>query len=119
MTEKMSEPKGLGNDLLIEYAHYARDDREGRASWSVKPRVDPGYHGDPPDSWYVVNRIVAQHKAENKDFWNVVSRWYLGEKPVWLIQREINKPDWWIYSTLTWATNLVEREYLDITRNVA
>lgn len=112
------EPEGLGDELLKEWAPWARDDNEGEGhSWSVKPRVDPGYHGDPPDRFFVVNRIVAEHKRQQAVFWNVVSRWWLGEKPVWLICRELGKDDWWVRQKACWAAGIVEREFRDYTES--
>jgi hypothetical protein len=113
---ELMAPEGLGDELLREWAPWARDDNEGEGhSWSVKPRIDPGFHGTPPDRFFVVNRIVASHKREQAHFWAVVSRWYLGEKPVWLICRELDRPDWWVLQKACWCAELVSREYRDYT----
>lgn len=109
------EPKGLGHDLLEAWAPFARDDGEGRESWNVKPRIGKGYWGDPPDEYWIVEKIVAPHRASNNDFWRLVSRRYLGEKDYWLIAKDLDKPEWWVRSILCWATELVRREYLDRT----
>lgn len=112
------QPEGFGHELLLEWAPWARDDNaEGGHSWSVKPRVDPGYHGDPPERFFVVNRIVAEHKREQAHFWAVVSRWYLGEQPLWLICRELDRGDWWVLQKVCWAAELVGREYRDYTES--
>src|SRR5690606_38702134 len=81
MVAELLYPSGLGHDLLCEWALFARDDREeGAASWSVKPRVDRGWHGDPPDRWYVVNRIVSRLLKDHPDYRQVVKPVYLGER---------------------------------------
>lgn len=116
--DRLMEPDGMGHELLLEWAPWARDDNEGENhSWSVKPRVDPGYHGDPPERFFIVNRIVAEHKREQAHFWAVVSRWYLGEQPVWLICRELDRPEWWVMQKACWASDLVGREFRDYTEH--
>lgn len=117
---EIPEPSGLGHELLTEWGIYAENDRDGRESWSVKPRVDPGYHGDPPDRWYVVNRIVSQRaridgRKGYTDFYRLVSRFYLGSKSYSMIQKDLNKPEWWVKSMLVWACETTKREFVDVT----
>lgn len=115
MTEQL-EPSGLGHDLLREWAPWARDDNEGRASWSVKPRVDPAYWGDPPERWYIVNRIVSKLLASNSDFRRVVKRYYLGGYEPWEIARKLGWSEVRVRTVLCVCCGLVEREYRDWTR---
>jgi hypothetical protein len=114
--ERQLEPNGLGHELLLEWAPWARDDREGGGhSWSVKPRVDPGYHGDPPKNFYIVEKIVAPHQRDKTDYWRAVSRWYLGEaSPDW-IARQLGWSELRVRSNVIVFCALVEREWRDYT----
>jgi hypothetical protein len=109
-------PEGIGDELLREWAPWARDDREGeRASWSVKPRVDPGYHGDPPNNFFIVDKIVAPHRRDKSSYWKAVSAYYLGERPPWEIASLLGSS--WderrvMYNIIAFAA-LVEREWRD------
>jgi hypothetical protein len=112
------ELHGMGHELLIEWAPWARDDNDGqRASWSVKPRVDPGYHGDPPDNFFVVDKIVAPHRRDKSSYWKAVSAYYLGERPPWEIASTLG-PSWderrVLYNLIAFGA-LVEREWRDYT----
>lgn len=110
--------EGLGHELLIEWAPWARDDKDGeRASWSVKPRVDPGYHGDPPDNFFVVDKIVAPHRRDKSLYWRTVSAYYLGERAPWEIATLLG-PGWserGVLSNIIAFGALVEREWRDYT----
>ena len=110
------EPSGLGNDLLVEWAPWARDDAEDRHSWSVKPRVDHGYHGDPPDNFWITDKIVAPHRRDKSVYWLIVSRWYLGEKSYAQITLDLGRhwPEKRIRLNLVSFCELVQREFLDI-----
>ncbi len=116
------EPSGLGHDLLVEWSPWARDDSEGRHSWHVKPRVDHGYHGDPPENYWLVDKIVAPHRRDRSVYWLVVSRWYLGEKSYAQIALDLGPhwPEKRIRLNLVCFCELVAREFLDMRarRNV-
>jgi hypothetical protein len=110
------EPEGLGHELLIEWAPWARDDKDGeRASWALKPRVDPGYHGDPPKNFFIVEKIVAPHRVQKDDYWRAVSAVYLGEKPEWSICREFGWSRLRLKTNIIVFCGLVEREWRDYT----
>lgn len=115
MVAELLYPSGLGHDLLCEWALFARDDREeGAASWSVKPRVDRGWHGDPPDRWYDVNRIISRLLKDHPDYRKVVKPFYLGERAPWEIARQIGRSEQGVLVTLCHVVALVEREYRDM-----
>lgn len=110
------EPSGLGHELLVEWAPWARDDRDGeKASWSVKPRVDPGYHGDPPDNFWIVDKIVAPQRRDRTTHWKVVSAYYLGEQPPWAIGQALNWSEHRVLVNINHFAALVEREWRDYT----
>jgi len=107
------EPDGLGHELLIAWAPWARDDRDESHSWSVQPRLDPGYHGDPPAEFFVVDKIVAPHRRDKTNYWHVVGRYYLGEsEPRW-IAKELDWSVSRVLMNLCAFSALVEREYRD------
>lgn len=112
---ELLEPSGLGHDLLSEWATFSRDDGDGRASWSVKPRVDHAYHGDPPDRWYVVNRIVSRLLIRESVFRSVVKRYYLAELRPWEIAEITGRSERDVLTILLHVAGLVEREYRDLT----
>jgi hypothetical protein len=110
------EPSGLGHDLLTEWAPWANDDREDRHSWSVKPRIDRGYHGTPPDNYWVTDKILAPHRVDKDIYWRLVARWYLDGKTYDQITRDLG-PSWpekRIALSLVQICAKVEREFLDI-----
>ena len=108
-------PEGLGHDLLLEWAPWMREDRDGKASWSVKQRLDPSYHGDPPDRVMLVDKIVARHRLENPSYWRVTAAYYLGEKAPWQIAKDMRWPESRVLTNLLSFCGLVEREYRDLT----
>jgi hypothetical protein len=112
------QPEGLGHELLVEWAPWARDDKDGeRASWAVKPRVDPGYHGDPPTNFFIVDKIVAPHRRDKSTHWRTVSAYYLGERPPWEIASLLG-PRWderSVMANIMQFGALVEREWRDYT----
>ena len=117
---ELLEPSGLGHDLLTEWAAWARDDRDGRSSWSVKPRIAHGYHGDPPDRWFVVNRIVSRLLHGEKAFREVVKPYYLGGPTansngysIAEIARMVKRSEQGVLVTLLHVCGIVEREYRD------
>lgn len=111
---EMDEPRGLGHDLLIEWAPWARDDGDGeRHSWAVKPRVAKGYHGDPPDNYWIVDKIVAPHRRDRSSYWKVVSAYYLGERPTWEIATQLEWSERRVLFNLAAFCGLVEREFGD------
>lgn len=111
------QPSGLGHELLLEWAPWSRDDNEGSASWSAKPRVDRGYHGDPPDRWYIVNRIVSMLLHGEPEYRQVVKPYYLGERAAWEIARSVGRTEVGVLTTLCHVCWLVAREYVDYTEN--
>lgn len=106
-------PHGFGHELLTEWAPFARDDNEGRASWGSEERTSPGHHGTPPDRWYVVNRIVSRLLAAEREYKDVVKPYYLGERPAWEIARSLGRTEIGVLATLWHVCSLVEREYSD------
>lgn len=112
------EPEGLGHELLLEWAPWARDDNEGGGhSWSVKPRVDPGYHGDPPDNFWVVDKIIAPHRRDRSSYWKIVGGVYLGERACWEIADLLGWSETRVRMNLLAFCALVEREYRDYTES--
>lgn len=110
------EPSGLGHELLLQWAPWARDDNEGaRHSWSVKPRVDIGYHGDPPENFWIVDKIVAPHRRDRSSYWKVVSAVYLGERAVWEAADLLGWSERRARMNLLAFCGLVEREWRDYT----
>jgi hypothetical protein len=109
------DPSGLGHDLLVDWAPWARDDSDERHSWAVKPRIDHGHHGTPPDEFWVVDKIVAPHRRDETSYWKAVSRYYLGERSYEEIARDIGR-DWSVNRVrinLVAFCALVEREFGD------
>ena len=107
-------PSGLGHELLLEWAPWARDDGDGRASWNVKPRVDHAYWGDPPDNYWIVDKIVAPHRRDRNDYWNVVARFYLAEHEPWEIARMLGWSELRVRTVLCVFCGVVEREFNDV-----
>ncbi len=108
------EPEGLGHDLMTEWGKMMRDDGEGRASWSVKPRLDPEYHGDPPNRIRLVDKIVARHRVDNQNYWSVVSRYYLSDLAFWQIAKGMKWSELQVRTTACVFCGVVEREYRDL-----
>ena len=108
------EPDGLGHNLLTEWGLYMRDPGEGRHSWAVKPRLDPGYHGDPPDRVRLVDKIIARHKLSHHSDWSVISRFYLSDLAMWQIARGLRWSESRVNTVILTVCGMVEREYLDI-----
>lgn len=107
-------PQGLGHELLLEWAPWARDDSDGeRHSWALKPRVDPGYHGDPPPNFWVVDKIVAPHRRDKSPYWLVCGAFYLGERAEWEIAKTLGWSEQRVLMNLAAFCCLIEREYLD------
>lgn len=117
MVETDLEPHGLGHELLLEWAPWARDDNEGeRKSWAVRPRVDHGYHGDPPDRFFIVDKIVAPHRVQKDSYWKCVSAYYLGERCA--LEIASGMPGWSeraVLANIIGFGALVEREFRDYT----
>ncbi len=112
------EPEGLGHDLLTEWGLWMRDNREGRESWAVRPRVDRGYHGDPPERVRFVDKLIARHRLRHHEQWSVVSRFYLSDYEPWQISRELGRRHWpeaRIRTILLAVCGMIEREYRDWT----
>lgn len=113
------EPSGLGNDLLIDWAPWAREDRREDPSWSAewsgRPRIDHEYGGDPPDDFWIVEKILAPQRVLRSVYWTICAHWYLGEKSYAQIARDLGKnwPEKRIRLNLVCLCELVAREYLD------
>jgi hypothetical protein len=107
------EPEGVGHELLLRWAPWARDDGDGRQSWNVKPRLESAYKGDPPEEFWLVEGVVAPHRRDRGDLWLLVSRFYLGEKAYDLIAKDLAKPEWWVRQMLCWCCETVRREVDD------
>ena len=105
--------EGLGHDLLTAWAPWARDDSDDRHSWSVKPRVARGYHGDPPPEFFVVDKIVAPHRRDRSAYWQVVARYYLAEASPHFIARELGWSEQRVMMNLAAFAELVGREFTD------
>lgn len=107
------EPSGLGHELLREWAPWVRDDAEGGHSWAVKPRVDRGYHGDPPSRVNRVDKIVARMKLYHRRYYDVVAHYYLGEKTFAQISMDLQVTQGWARTMLLAACGLVEMQFRD------
>lgn len=109
------EPSGLGHDLLLAWAPWARNEGDGQASWSVRPRIEKGYDGDPPDDFWIVEKILAPQKVLGSVYWKMAAHWYLGEKTFAQITLDLgpNWPEKRIRLNLVCLCELVAREYLD------
>lgn len=105
------EPQGLGHDLLIEWAPWVREDREGSASWHVRPRVDRGYHGDMPRRVQFTDKIVARIRLEYPPYYRVMARYYLDELAPWQMKQTLQATEGWIRTMLLAACGLVEIRY--------
>src|SRR5690606_38995751 len=133
MRENWLELQGLGHELLLAWAPWARDDAEGKHSWNVRPRVDRGYHGDPPREFFVVDKIVAPFRlaairvkrfpwqARDQDkwdalWWEVASRYYLGEQDPGMMAEQMGWSEQRVLANLVAFGALVEREFRDLTR---
>ena len=121
MTEPLSqEPQGFGHELLTEWGQWFRDDGDGRASWAVKPRVDRGFHGEPPDRVRFVDKVIAHHKISHKAHWSVISRYYLSDLSEWQIAKGMGWDRTRVNTVLLTVCGLVESrwnaEWLDFPR---
>ena len=105
--------EGLGHDLLTEWGLWCRNDSGGRQSWHVKPRIDIGYHGDPPDRVNWLDKLIAQHKLKYHSDWSIISRFYLNDLQIWQIAKSMRCPESRVETTLMRMAGLVEREYND------
>jgi hypothetical protein len=113
------EPGGLGHELLLEWAPWARDERREReswcAEWSARPRIERGYDGDAPPNFWIVDRILAPLKRDKSVYWTVCAHWYLGEESYARITEKLGRdwPEKRIRLNLVCLGELVAREYLD------
>jgi len=105
------EPEGLGHDLLLEWAPWYREDGEGGHSWAVKPRIDRGYHGDPPERVHRVERIVAKIKVEHHAYYRVIARYYLDQLLPHQMAPILGYTEGWTRSMILAACGLVEMRY--------
>lgn len=108
------ELQGLGHELLLEWSPWARDDREEGHSWHVRPRVDRGFHGTPPDRVMRVDKIVARIRIEHPPYYRVVARYYLDELQPWQMTQVLGQTQGWIRTMLLAACGLVELRYRDV-----
>lgn len=107
--------EGLGNDLLTEWGQWMRNDGDGRQSWSVKPRLDPGCHGTPPERVLFVDKLIARHRLKYHGQWSVVSRYYLSDLSVLQIALGMGRewPEARVKTVILAVCGMVEREYND------
>ena len=105
------EPQGLGHDLLSEWAPWMREDGEKGKAWHIKPRIDPGYHGDPPNRVNVVDKIVARIRLEHPPYYRVIARYYLDELQPWQMVEVLDHTEGWVRTMLLAACGLVELRY--------
>jgi hypothetical protein len=103
--------EGLGHDLLTEWAPWMREDRESGASWHLKPRIDPGYHGDPPNRVLRVDKIVARIRLEHPAYYRVIARYYLDELQLWQMTEVMQHTEGWLRTMLLAACGLVEMRF--------
>lgn len=108
------EPSGLGHDLLVEWAPWVREDNEGGHSWHVKPRVDPGYHGDPPHRVNMTDKIVSRIRMEHRPYYSVISRYYLDQLQPWQMVEMLRQTEGWIRSMLLASCGLVELRFNEL-----
>jgi hypothetical protein len=108
------EPQGLGHELLMEWAPWSREDREGGHSWHVKPRVDRGFHGTPPERVYRVERIVARMKIDHHNYYRVIARYYLDQLLPHQIAPNLGITEGWCRSMILAAGGLVEIRYKEL-----
>jgi hypothetical protein len=111
---KLLEPAGVGHELLTEWAPWYREDREGKHSWHVKPRVDRGYHGDPPERVFRVERIVARIKVDHHRYYSVIARYYLDQLLPHQIAPALHITEGWCRSMILASCGLVELRYREV-----
>jgi len=121
MNDYTLEPNGLGHDLLLEWAPWARDDNDdgARHTWSSEARENRqrGYHGDPPSNFFIVDKIVAPQRKDRTAFWTVTAMYYLGERSPYQIAKILGG-DWSerrVLLNICGFGALVEREWRDYT----
>ena len=113
------EPNGLGHELLLEWAPWARDDNDDgkRQAWASDQRVERGYHGDPPENFWIVDKVVAPQRKDRTVFWTVTAMYYLGERSPYQIAKILGS-EWSerrVLLNLCGFGALVEREWRDYT----
>lgn len=112
MTERR-EPEGYGNELLWEWGAWNKDDGDGRASWSVKPRIGTVHAGVPPEKINVVDKILAPIKRDHKRTYAMVDQFYRREKALWQVGLAVDRSPAEVLDSLQRVAWLVEREYND------
>lgn len=113
VTDQINEPSGLGHELMVEWGRWFRDDKDGRESWSAKPRIDHGYHGDPPESARFVDKLIAKHRLQFWNDWRVVAQYYLDDRSQWEIASRLGWSRARVSAILMMMCGMVEREYRD------
>lgn len=109
---------GPGHDLLMAWAPWARDDNiggNGVAVGYLKPRLDRAHDGEPPRDYWIVDKIVAPHRRDRTNYWTAVAMFYLGERCLWEIAKELGPtwPEKRVMLNLVAFCALVEREFRD------
>lgn len=109
------EPEGLGHDLLLAWAPWAREDRDPLLypRWAEGPRVDKGYHGDPPDSVNRTDKIVARIRLEHRQYYRVIARYYLDQLLPHQMALTLGYTEGWTRTMILAACGLVEMRYRD------
>lgn len=105
------EPEGMGHDLLCEWAPWVREDRDPASQWAVKPRIDRGYHGDPPDRVNRVDKIVARIRLDHPRYYSVIARYYLDGLLPHQMTGTLGATEGWVRSMILAACGLVEIRY--------
>ena len=113
MTETLPDPYGKGHDMLVEWGIWTRDDREGGASWSVKPRLDKCTKGEPPDSVVWLDKLIAKHKLRSHNDWRVLAQYYMDDRAIWEVAKRMKWADDRVRGLLLAFCGLVEREWED------
>ena len=113
MTETLPDPYGKGHDMLVEWGIWTRDDREGGASWSVRPRVDPTHGGEPPEFVFWLDKIIAKRKLKVHGDYGIIARYYLSDLTAWQIARERKWSENRVKGAIQAFCGLVEREWED------
>lgn len=108
-------PSGLGHELMTEWAPWVEDDGDERHSWSVKPRVDHGYHGDMPERVKAVDKIIARHRLKYESDWKIIKHYYIRQREVWDIAKHFGWTESRVNLILMMMCGLVEREFRDLT----
>lgn len=113
LVDDLPDPYGPGHDLLTEWGRWNRDDREGRTSWAVKERIDPGTYGEPPERVIWLDKLLAQHKMKFRQDWSVIAQYYLDDRTVWEIAKRKDWAESRVRVKLLGICGMIDREWQD------